>query len=226
MRSGSLAPFSVEPLQIELLDARTDGTGLALEMGGQLLLRRPLTPPARQLQILRLGPGLIGVRILLAAGVNRVGRFAGQLLVGPQITLQPFDVLIREVRQVADIHVIRQVVQFDRHGQRIALYAGNITVVGLLLGVRQTAQCLDDFRRKPLGSQLLQRPVAVLDHIVQHPDDLLFGGCARGHDPHRVADIVVPGLVALAAVRLGGNLDGNLDGSFQSTHIWSLKKDC
>lgn len=75
MRSGSLAPFSVEPLQVELLDARTDGTGLALEMGGQLLLRRPLTPPARQLQILRLGPGQIGVRILLTTGVDRVGRF-------------------------------------------------------------------------------------------------------------------------------------------------------
>ena len=44
--------FSVEPLQVEFLDARTDGTGLALKMGGQLHLRRPLTPPARQLQIL------------------------------------------------------------------------------------------------------------------------------------------------------------------------------
>ena len=78
----------------------------------------------------------------------------------------------------------------------------------------QTAQRLNDSRRKSLGHQLLQRPVAVLDHIVQHPDDLLFGGFARGHDPQRVADIVIPGLVALAAVRLGGNLDG----LFQGTH--------
>lgn len=78
----------------------------------------------------------------------------------------------------------------------------------------QTPQRLNDFGRKPFGRQLLQRPVAVLDHIVQHPDDLLFGGFARGHDPQRVADIVISGLVALAAVRLGGNLDG----SFQGTH--------
>ena len=177
LRSSVMAVwFSVEPLQIELLDARTDGAGLALEMGGQLLLRRPLTPPARQLQILRFGPGQVGIRILLAAGVDRVGRFAGQLLVGPQITLQPLDVLIREVRQTANIHVVREIVQLDRHGQRIALYAGNITIVGLFLGMGQTAQHLDDFGRKPFGRQLLQRPVAVLDHIVQHPDDLLFGG--------------------------------------------------
>ena len=84
--------------------------------------------------------------------------------------------------------------------------------------MRQTPQRFDDFGCKPFGRQLLQRPVAVLNHIVQHPDDLLLGGFARGHDPQRVADIVIPGLVALAAVRLGGNLDGNLDGSFQGAH--------
>ena len=49
---------------------------------------------------------------------------------------------------------------------------------------------------------------------MQHPDDLLFGGFAGSHDPQRVADIVVPGLVTLATMCLGSYLDG----SFQGTH--------
>ena len=66
--------LAVKSLQVEFSDAGTDGTGLAPEMGGQLLLRSPFAPHARQLQILRFGPGQIGVRILLAADLTKVGK--------------------------------------------------------------------------------------------------------------------------------------------------------
>ena len=71
--------LAVKSLQVEFSDAGTDGTGLAPEMGGQLLLRRPFAPQARQLQILRLGPGQVGIRILLAADLTKVGKKYGEL---------------------------------------------------------------------------------------------------------------------------------------------------
>ena len=58
---------------------------------------------------------------------------AGQSLVCLQILLKTFDILVTEIGQTTDVHVVRQVVDLHRNGQRILLYAVNEVVVVFIL---------------------------------------------------------------------------------------------
>ena len=137
-------------------------------MRSKVIHRNAIMPHLHQQSIILLRPWVIRLWVLLTAGIHRVCRLALQLLIRLQIFLQPLHILIRNIRQSADIHVVSQVIQFHRHRQLVCLHASNKFVIRLLLRpFRHASQRLDYLHPEALSLKTFKRPLRrILHHIM------------------------------------------------------------
>ena len=100
-------------LQSQLLHPHNDRALLSSEVVGDVYHGFSVSPHLSEFFVGFFRPWVKGVGMLLSARVDGVDRFSDQLLVGFEVFFQSFDILVAQIGETADVHVVCEVVDFD-----------------------------------------------------------------------------------------------------------------
>ena len=169
-----------------------------------LCYRSAFFPHLSELGVGFLGPRVVCVGILLTCCIDGIHRLADELLISLEVFLQALDILVAQVGETADVHVVRQVIDLHGNGEGILPYTFDEVIVVLLLRqLCDSPQRIDYLLRKPFGLQGLESPSCILDHIMQDAGNPLILSLSHLHHTQRVTDVIISGLIKLSLMRQG-----------------------
>ena len=154
--------------------------------------RSSFFPHLPELGVGLFGPWIVCVGILLTCCIDGIHRLADELLISLEVFLQALDVLVAQVGETADVHVVRQIIDLHGNGEGIlpdTFY--EVIVVLLLRQLCDTPQRINDLLREPFGLQGLEGPSGILDHIMQDADNPFILSPSHLHHTQRVPDIII-----------------------------------
>ena len=74
-------------------------------------------------------PRCIGIGMFLPAGIYRIDRLAAKAFVCLEIFFQTLYILVAQIGETADVHVVRKVIEFNRDCKRVLLDTSDEIIV-------------------------------------------------------------------------------------------------